>query len=61
MENTEKIKDMLKLLTMNEDHFHHELASLAAKVNNLLDSRTMKMSRQLLSVMFDSPARQNER
>ena len=54
MDNTEKIKDMLKLLTMNDDHFQHELTSLAAKVNNFLDDRTRTLSGQLLSVMYDS-------
>ncbi|MBN2075975.1 MAG: hypothetical protein JW762_10535 [Dehalococcoidales bacterium] len=54
MDSTEKIRDMLKLLKMNDDHFHYELASLAAKVNNFLDDRNRMLSGQLISVMYDS-------
>lgn len=60
MENTKKIKDMLKLLTMNDDHFHYELISLATKVNNFLDDRTMIISRQLLCVMYDNLVQKSE-
>lgn len=60
MESTEKIKYMLKLLTMNDDHFHNELTSLAAKVNNFLDDRNRMLSGQLISVMYDSLTRPNE-
>jgi hypothetical protein len=61
MESTEKIRDMLKLLTMNDDHFHYELTSLAAKVNNFLDDRNRMLSGQLISVMYDSLTQQSER
>ncbi len=61
MDNTEKIRDMLKLLKMNDDHFHNELTSLAVKVNNFLDDRTRTLSGQLISVMYDSLTEQNER
>jgi hypothetical protein len=61
MDNTEKIRDMIKLLKMNDDHFHYELTSLAAKVNNFLDDRTRMLSGQLISVMYDSLTQHNER
>jgi hypothetical protein len=61
MDSTEKIRDMLKLLKMNDDHFHHELTSLAAKVNNFLDDRTRTLSGRLISVMYNSLMEQNER
>ena len=61
MESTEKIRDMLKFITMNDDHFHYELTSLAAKVNNFLDDRNRILSRQLLSIMYDSLTQQSER
>ena len=54
MDSTEKIRDMLKILKMNDDHFHYELTSLAAKVNNFLDDRNRMLSGQLISVMYDS-------
>jgi len=60
VDSTEKIRDMLKLLKMNDDHFHYELTSLAAKVNNFLDDRTRTLSGRLLSVMYDSLMQQNE-
>ncbi|UCC17795.1 MAG: hypothetical protein JSU58_04390 [Dehalococcoidales bacterium] len=60
MDSTEKIRDMIKLLTMNDDHFHYELASLAAKVNNFLNDRTRVLSGQLLSVMYDSLTQKSE-
>ena len=60
MDSTEKIRDMMKLLKMNEDQFHYELTSLAAKVNNFLDDRTRFLSGQLISVMYDSLTRQRE-
>jgi len=60
MESTEKIRDMLKLLTMNDDHFHYELTSLAAKVNNFLDDRNRMLSGQLLTVMYDSLTQHNQ-
>jgi hypothetical protein len=61
MESTEKIRDMMKLLKMNEEHFQYELTSLAAKVNNFLDDRTRMLSGQLISVMYDSLTQQNDR
>ena len=61
MESTEKIRDMLKLLTMNDDHFHYELTSLAAKVNNFLDDSNRMLSGQLISVVYDSLTQQSER
>ncbi len=60
MDGTEKIRDMIKLLKMNEEHFQYELTSLAAKVNNFLDDRTRFLSGQLISVMYDSLTRQSE-
>jgi len=60
MNSTEKIKDMIKLLNMNEEYFQYELTSLAAKVNNFLDDRTRFLSGQLISVMYDTLTRQNE-
>ena len=60
MDGTEKIRDMMKLLKMNEEHFDYELTSLAAKVNNFLDDRTRFLSGQLISVMYDSLTQQNE-
>ena len=60
MDSTEKIRDMMKLLKMNEDLFDYELTSLAAKVNNFLDDRTRFLSGQLISVMYDSLTRPNE-
>ena len=59
MDNTEKIWDLIKLLTMNEDHLSYELTSLAAKVNNFLDDREMMLSGQLLSVMYAILTEQN--
>ena len=53
MNATEKIRDMMKLLNMNEEHFHYELSSLAVKINNFLDDRTRFLSGQLMSVMYD--------
>jgi len=61
MESTEKVRDMMKLLKMNEEHFQYELTSLAAKVNNFLDDRTRMLSGQLISVMYDSLTQQNDR
>ncbi|UCC17090.1 MAG: hypothetical protein JSU58_00620 [Dehalococcoidales bacterium] len=61
MDSTEKIRDMMKLLKMNEEHYQYELNSLAAKVNNFLDDRTRFLSGQLISVMYDSLTRQNDR
>jgi hypothetical protein len=60
MDSTEKIRDMMKLLNMNEEHFCYELTSLAAKVNNFLDDRTRFLSGQLISVMYDSLTQQND-
>jgi hypothetical protein len=61
MDSTEKIRDMMKLLKMNEEYFQYELTSLAAKVNNFLDDRTRILSGQLITVMYDSLTQQNER
>jgi hypothetical protein len=61
MDSTEKVRDMMKLLKMNEEHFQYELTSLAAKVNNFLDDRNRFLSGQLISVMYDSLTRQNDR
>ena len=61
MESTEKVRDMMKLLKMNEEHFQYELTSLAAKVNNFLDDRTRMLSGQLISVIYDSLTQQNDR
>lgn len=60
MDGTEKIRDMLKLLKMNDEHFHYELNSLAAKVNNFLDDSTRTLSGRLISVMYDSLTQQSE-
>ena len=60
MDSTEKVRDMIKLLKMNEEHFDYELTSLAAKVNNFLDDRTRFLSGQLISVMYDSLTQQND-
>ena len=60
MDSTEKIRDMIKLLKMNDEHFNYELNSLAAKVNNFLDDRTRLLSGQLLSVMYDSLTQNSE-
>ena len=60
MDGTEKIRDMMKLLKMNEEHFDYELTSLAAKVNNFLDDSTRVLSGQLISVMYDSLTQQND-
>ena len=60
MNSTDKIRDMIKLLKMNDDHFHYELTSLAVKVNNFLDDRNRMLSGRLLSVMYDSLTQQNE-
>ena len=60
MDSTEKIRDMIKLLKMNDEHFNYELNSLAAKVNNFLDDRTRLLSGQLLSVMYDSLTEHSE-
>ena len=60
MDSTEKIRDMIKLLKMNDEHFNYELNSLAAKVNNFLDDRTRLLSGQLLSVMYDSLSEHSE-
>ena len=61
MDSTEKIRDMMKFLKMNEEYFQYELTSLAAKVNNFLDDRTRMLSGQLISVMYDSLTQQNDR
>ena len=60
MDSTEKIWDLIKLLTMNEDHLCYELTSLAAKVKNFLDDREMMLSGQLLSVMYAILTERNE-
>jgi hypothetical protein len=60
MNSNEKIRDMIKLLNMNEEHFQYELISLAAKVNNFLDDRTRFLSGQLISVIYDSLTQQND-
>ena len=54
MESTDKIRDLIKLLDMNQDHLCYEWTSLTAKINNFLDDRTRMLSGQLLSVMYDS-------
>ncbi|UCD08932.1 MAG: hypothetical protein JSU79_11350 [Dehalococcoidales bacterium] len=54
MESTEKIRDLIKLLDMNQDHLCYEWTSLIAKINNYLDDSTRMLSGQLLSVMYDS-------
>jgi hypothetical protein len=59
LENNEKIRDLIKLLNMNQDHLCYELTSLAAKINNFLDDRTRMLSGQLLSVMYDSLMEEN--
>ena len=59
LENNEKIRDLMKLLNMNQDHLCYELTSLAAKINNFLDDRTRMLSGQLLSVMYDSLMEEN--
>ena len=61
MDSTEKIRDMIKLLKMNEEYFQYELTSLAAKVNNFLDDSTRVLSGQLISVMYESLTQQSER
>jgi len=60
LESTQKIRDLMKLLAMNEDHLSYELISLSAKVNNFLGDREMMLSGQLLSVMYDVLTEQNE-
>lgn len=60
MDSTEKIRDMMKLLKLNEDQFNYELSSLAVKVNNFLDDRTRMLSGQLISVMYDSLTQSND-
>lgn len=60
MNNTDKIRDVIKLLKMNEEHFHYELTSLAVIVNNFLDDSTRFLSGQLISVMYDSLTQQSE-
>ncbi|MBN2076475.1 MAG: hypothetical protein JW762_13080 [Dehalococcoidales bacterium] len=60
MDSTEKIRDMMKLLKLNEDQFNYELSSLAVKVNNFLDDRTRMLSGQLISVMYDSLTQPND-
>jgi hypothetical protein len=60
MNSTDKIRDMINLLNMNEEHFQYELTSLAAKVNNFLDDRTRFLSGQLISVMYDTLTQQSE-
>ena len=59
LENNEKIRDLIKLLNMNQDHLCYELISLAAKINNFLDDRTRMLSGLLLSVMYDSLMEEN--
>ncbi|HEY93989.1 MAG TPA: hypothetical protein G4O15_03515 [Dehalococcoidia bacterium] len=59
MDNTDKIRDLITLLTMNEDHLCYELASLAAKINNYLDDSEMMLSGQLLSIMYSILTEQN--
>ena len=59
METTEKIRDLIKLLSMNQDHLCYELTSLTSKVNNFLDDRTRMLSGQLLSVMYESLMEEN--
>lgn len=60
MDSTEKIRDLILLLTMNEDHLCYELTSLDAKVNNFLDDRERLLSGQLLSVMYTILTEQND-
>ena len=59
MDSTEKIRDLMMLLTMNEDQLCYELTSLDAKVNNFLDDRERLLSGQLLSVMYTILTEQN--
>jgi hypothetical protein len=59
MDSTEKIRDLMMLLTMNEEHLCYELTSLDAKVNNFLDDRERSLSGQLLSVMYTILTEQN--
>jgi hypothetical protein len=59
MNSTEKIRDFIILLTINEEHLYYELTSLAAKVNNFLDDRERSLSGRLLSVMYNVLTEQN--
>ncbi|OGN89171.1 MAG: hypothetical protein A2158_00280 [Chloroflexi bacterium RBG_13_46_14] len=59
MDSTDKIRDLITLLVMNQDHLCYELTSLANKVNNFLSDREMMLSGQLLSVMYDILMEQN--
>ena len=59
LESTEKIRDLMMLLTMNEDHLRYELTSFTTKVNNFLDDREMMLSVRLLSVMNAVLTKQN--
>jgi hypothetical protein len=61
LESTEKIRDLMMLLTLNEDHLRYELTSLSTKVNNFLDDRKMMLSGQLISVMYTVLTEQNEK
>jgi hypothetical protein len=60
LESTEKIQDLMMLLTMNGDHLRYELTSFSTKVNNFLDDIEMMLSGQLLSVMYAALTEQNE-
>ena len=42
MESTEKIRDLMMLLTMNEDHLRYELTSLSTKVKNRMKKRRLE-------------------
>jgi len=42
----------VKLLKMNEEHFHYELTSLDARVDNFLGDRTRMLYGQMISVMY---------
>lgn len=59
MDSTARIKDLISLLTMNEDHLCDELNSLSVKINNFLNDREMAFSRHLLSVMYSILTEQN--
>ena len=49
MDNTEKINELIAALIMNQELYHSELTSLAAKVDNLFDDKIRRLSDQLLS------------
>ena len=61
MDNTEKINELIAALIMNQELYHSELTSLAAKVDSVFDDRIRMLSDQLISGVYTSSIQENKK